>query len=213
MKGIDFIGKNILEIAGEELGATKLWEQYRETFTTVHYVSGIDVFDSYFGNIKFCQTNATLQIISCTKAILFVLTHVKEREIFGFNREQIKELKIEDNAEIQVRTINRLTALHSLKQSLTFRKLPSSLRKLALAISKLPLVIRKLALAFRKLPLAFSVLALAFSVFVLATRKIPLAFSVLALATRKLPLALSVFVLAFRIQPTELRKLKLTISN
>ena len=116
MKGIDVIGKNITEIAGEELGATKLWEQYSEVFTTIHYVSRIEIFDSYFGNLKFCQTNATLQIISCTKAILFVLTHENEINFFGFYRNQIKELTTEDNSLIQVRSINRLTkTLKSLK--------------------------------------------------------------------------------------------------
>lgn len=109
MKGIDFTGKNALEIVGEELGTTLTWEQSREVFTTVHYVSGIDNFDTFFGEVKFSETEAILKICSCSKAILFILEYKNKRNIFGIYRSQIRNVIIEKDVDICVRSINRIT--------------------------------------------------------------------------------------------------------
>lgn len=109
MKGVDFRDEKISNSFGVELGMTQVWEQYKEKFTTVHYVSGVDEFDEYFKKVKFHETDSILRILSCINGIVFMITHKDKAMFFAFYRNQILELRTEDNIEISVRAINRVT--------------------------------------------------------------------------------------------------------
>jgi hypothetical protein len=111
MKGIELENANIKEILGTEIEAIPTFEWGRQLFSVVHYISGIDVFDSFFRGTKFHETAAIMQIVSCEKGFLFFVEYKQKREFFAIYRNQVISYDIEKDTNIQVRSINKLAKI------------------------------------------------------------------------------------------------------
>lgn len=108
IKGMEFSTGSLSDTVGEQLGATPTWEQYGEKFTTVHYISGIPLFDEKLNGKDFSSTTSVFTIVSAEKAIVFILELKTDRFAFAINRSEITGYKITDDTDISVRSVNRI---------------------------------------------------------------------------------------------------------
>lgn len=103
------IGKLFQEIIPYK-GKSKYVNEY---FSRLYYISGIDELDKILSdnNIKyFASTSLLIYILSYERYIFINIetSDCKPFAIWGFNRSQIKDLKITENVPIKVRYVNKI---------------------------------------------------------------------------------------------------------